>query len=238
MKIFIRLAVLLFLAPAAYSQSESTQFFADYLTSSSKIDGLFTQTGSINVENIGNPYLNKDFVASIIVLNDGSEIKDAPGRFNIFSNRVELKDGDNIIEVTKPLQIEKLVLNDRVFVYSLIITNKKTFNELTAKWFEVLVDGDVQLLGLHNQEVKTDSYASSYMGGGGTKQKFLKESMTLYMKAKNGPAIRFFPTPKNLSNFLDADKNVLVQDFIKSNKLKLSRLDDLIKTMVYANSLY
>jgi hypothetical protein len=90
----------------------------------------------------GSPYLNKQFQSSYILKINGGEIRDMALRYNIYNDQMEFKKDGKIFSIALPNEVVRINMGGKVFIYKSYMTAKK----LSAGYFQVMYEGDYQLL--------------------------------------------------------------------------------------------
>lgn len=167
----------------------------------------------------GTQYLDKNFQESYILKVNGVEIKDMRLRYNIYSDNMEFREDGQTFVVAFPSEIHRVKLNGKVFIYDQYLL----LNKITYGYFEVLYEGDFQLLKKYITTLKIPEKRDSE-----DSLRFVRQSPVYYFRRGEG---RIYPilTQKQLTKVIQPVHQPVI-DFIKVNKingrdeLKLIRL--------------
>ncbi len=131
----------------------------------------------------GSPYIQKEFISGKIIKRDGNEYKEILLRYNVYNNAMEFKQNGTILEIADPQTIDRILLNDKIFVYS----KYSAFRKFKASYFQLLNEQKYQLLKKYNVLLK-GSDASTGFENQHQKMKFEKMPPTYYFRYRNGTA--------------------------------------------------
>ncbi|MGQ8337904.1 hypothetical protein ACUNWD_15245 [Sunxiuqinia sp. A32] len=223
--------VLILLISLFIANSSSAQIVMD-------ISKLFNDIGGENhfernklaYEDIkGSPYLQEDFIEGLIIINDSSLYKGVPMRYNVYNEIIEFEHPNGtILEIDNPDQFREYIINDQAFIYhTLAKTNK---NE--KGFYEVLVSGKLTLAKKYNIELKDPLPPQAYKDAKPAEFSF-KPSYYYIIK---GNQISEVSNEKNLLEAISSNQNN-IKSYIKKNKLKVKKEDDLKNIIEYYNSL-
>lgn len=169
-------------------------------------------------------YLNDDFIPGVIVLFDGTEMSDLPLRYNVYYQQMQFIDGDDTLAVADPAQIKLISYDERDFIFYQFERN----SILDTGIFEVIMDGECKLMVRHQVDYHLEADDPA-------KEGFVKSSQ-LYVSKKGKPAVKMNPNKKSVCNAFH-DKQEEVKEFIRSNKLKMNRYQDVILVVEFYNSI-
>ncbi len=171
----------------------------------------------------GNPFFNKNFLSAKV---EGATNL-VPARYNMYTDTIELMNDGTIYELPKANTYSKItfVNSGETFVY---------INEgiNAVGYYLELVPGKYRLLKKLKSEFR-DAVPALNSFTAATPPKFETEKPIYFIKFGND----FIKIPKN-SKELDAsfsDKKDALNDFIKTNKIKLNKEEDLIKLINFLN---
>ncbi len=185
-------------------------------------------------EVIGDYYLNKRWNhASILLYQSETMIEGYPVKYDIKNDLIEIKTttGIKVLDVRK---IKNLVWTDSLAVAPQYFVNAKEFKkekESYAGLLEVMVDGPLPLLKRTELDVREPNYVPA-LDVGSKDTKIFQKSVILY--SKDGELIVI----KNKKDVLEAsgDLSKEVEDFIKKNKLNLSKDAGMRRAFEFINS--
>ncbi|HCC69990.1 MAG TPA: hypothetical protein DEQ09_02400 [Bacteroidales bacterium] len=179
-------------------------------------------------ENIGGtPYLNKEFEPGKVYLKSG-EVFTGEYRFDLYANQIQFINEGSRYVISYPDKIYKVELNGHTFKY----IDYKIDAGIRNGYFITLVEGYYSLYLKKSKRLKDPVPTKPYQQA--RPAKFLDYKDCYYIKIGDEPAIRV----KNMKGIIKISGNLGldVEDFIKREKIKLSREYDLVKLVNYINS--
>jgi hypothetical protein len=190
----------------------------------------------IELDVLGTPYMNDSWMYGYFHAYDTIKIEGL-FRYNVFNQEIAFIYGEDTLSIAAPLNVDTIAFSGKYFTYSLYIEEKKGPDVLASAYFEILNDGDFKLLRKNYVEIKENSYAKNYMGGGGDGREYFIHQSSLYYKPEPGSAA--FKLQKNKREILHLfkDKKEEISSYIKQNKLSISSEKDLIKIFNYYNQI-
>ncbi len=173
----------------------------------------------------GNPYLNSEFAEGVFFLKDTSKVK-LPVRYNIYSDEMEYQQKGINFVVGNPESLNRILLGESVFVYLPFIQK--------GGYFELFESGKCFLVQKRRVKFKP-AEGPKPVEGFAIPAKFVKEPDIFYIVVNHSEAIKI----ANMKSVLDAlkDQKPKIESFIKQEKIKNTRQDNLIKIVKYYNSL-
>lgn len=174
----------------------------------------------------GSPYLNENFTPAKI--NDISITKLV--RFDAFESRVEIMVDDNkvvILPDSEPYTITLLDGSDKVFITKGYIDEKGIAK---TSFFELIANNENYRLYL-KEEIKFEKAVKEQGYQEGKPAMFKKQKETYYISDIKGHSDQLLKIPYKSKNFLELfpDHSKKLKTFIKENKLKIDKGDDLIE---------
>ncbi len=204
------------------------------------IGGLqeYVDYASINISNTsfnnpyadfeGSPFLNSDFDIGQIKLKN-RKIYEGLLRYDIYADQIEFKTADgNIYAVKNPEVLGEITINSSHF----ICFNKIEENSLEGI-YEVLADGEYLLIEKHQVELKDPIAAKPYVEA--KPASFSTKKSKYFILNLEGRFIEI-KTKKDLIA-LDTKKHDELKSYIKKNKIKISRKEDLISFVNFINEI-
>lgn len=190
----------------------------------------------IELDVLGTPYMNDSWMYGYFNAYDTIKIEGL-FRYNVFNQEIAFINGEDTLSIAAPLNVDTISFSGKYFTYSLYIEEKRGTDALASAYFEILNEGDFKLLKKNYVEIKENSYAKNYMGGGGDGREYFIHKSSLYYKPEPGSAA--FKLQKNRRKVLNIfeDKKSEISDYIKENKLNISNEKDLIKIFIYYNQI-
>ena len=182
----------------------------------------------------GSPYLYKDWMVGSVKLTNGIVYEGMNLMYDQMRDMLIFKaEGEKKQMFMHPVQEFKL--QEEV---NNVIVDERTFRNgypLTdgigpAAFYEVLVDGETQLLKRLTKAIVEEREDNSI-----TKTKQIKESVRYYI-ATDGKLTKINKTKKSMLEALGKNSAEL-EKYIKENKLNLRNDDDMAKLVAYANTL-
>jgi len=174
-----------------------------------------------NVE--GSPYLNDKFIEGFVYGIDSTYTK-LPVRYNLYSNEMEYQlKGINYV-FTNTRVISKIRIGESIFVYLPFMQK--------AGFYELLISGNCSLAA----RMWVKYFPEESLPITGYKQaRFMRQSDQFYIIVSNSQ----FAEIKNMQSVLDVLQNQRpkIESFIKQEKIKNIKKENLIKIVNYYNSL-
>jgi len=175
---------------------------------------------------LGSPYESDEFVPGSIVTLTKQHYVGIPMRFNIFSDQVEFKVPDGgIFAIGLPEIIDSVRIGDKTFIY---YPYKYSF-KIQKGYFKVLTPGSPALLQKMNIYLKPAEPPRPYKDP--IPPTFVRTPDEFYLAFSPDAALKI-TGKRDFLNTLNKNRSELEQ-FIKKNKLKLDKPDDLVKLMEY-----
>jgi hypothetical protein len=178
----------------------------------------------------GSPHEKNEFTDGLVVTRANQRYENIPLRFNIFSNEMEFRTGEGtVLFMAAPEIIDHIMIDNNKYVYSPYSIG----NRMHRGYFKVLLEGKATLLLKQNIIFKPAEPPQAYKES--QPAKFQKMSDDFFIKIEPSEAKKVSKT-NELVSLLNDPKNSTAA-FIKKNKIKVNRADDLVKTVEYFNSL-
>jgi len=151
-------------------------------------------------------------------------------RYNIYSNQIEFrKPGGEIFEISPPEIIDSIFIGESSYIYYPYTLGSKT----QKSFFKVLTKGSPMLLVKMNIILKEAELPGAYKDA--VPASFERMQDDFYLAEVPGEAIKF-SGKKDFLELLKSHSEEMEQ-FIKQNKTKFSRQDDMIKLVKFYYSL-
>ncbi len=191
-----------------------------------KINSSDAGRQSANIE--GTPYLNDEFSPGNVILNDSTIYKDIPLRYNAYSDQMEFKHSNGVVLILdKAGSYKEVQIGEKRFVYTTLSCEKNKF----TGFFEILVKGKATLFKKYTVNITDPQPAQPFKDPVPAQYQFKPESYYIVMDDKTISV----SNEKSLLNDL-SDKGGLAA-FIKKNKLKTRKQEDLAEIVQYINSI-
>jgi hypothetical protein len=172
----------------------------------------------------GSPYEKKQFVPGDIYTSERHRYPGIPLRFNIYSGQMEyLKESGEIFEVSSPEKIDSILVDGSKYVYVPYLTSSK----VQKGYMKVLTEGTPRLLvrmkiSFHKAEPPA-LYKEAVPAG------FDREPDEFYLSFPNQDAIPV--SGKKEFPEIWSGKQDELEKYLKSDKIKWNRQDDLVRLM-------
>ncbi len=175
----------------------------------------------------GTPYLNKEFTKGLITTNTGSEF---PGeyRFDIYANQVEFRRDGQILRLSAPSKISKIVIGDLTLKYY----SYKEGKEIRDGYFIVLEEGQFTFLEQKTKILFAKVPAKPYQEA--TPARFADGKDFIWLKVGDNAAERILNTKDIIR--ICGDHGTLAKQFIDKEKLKFKERSDYIRLAEFLNS--
>lgn len=171
-------------------------------------------------------YLDDEWKEGSARVQDG-KILEGDFRYNIYHQQMQaIRNGDTFA-FARPEELEWLKIDGRKFVYT---TFMRESGEVAASWFEVLCDGDCCLLLRRYIKYRMTDGDDDH-----TNDQLYKLD-EYYAQKGSDCAERLNLSRKEILRAMK-DHREEVEDFIKSERLKLRHEEDLVRLVAYYNSL-
>lgn len=224
------LCILFVVAIVSNAQSQiqvyGTQSMVEKLRLNKSIQGI-SNTYYSEIE--GDPYLYKEFTDGAVTMKN-EEVFKAQLRYDIKAGEIQFKDNDEVYALINQEEIERIEIKKMKFMYSeygVLGDNAK----IKTAYFEVLAEGDFILLAKKNIRIQDPEPPKLYTEA--KPAKFIILADSYYIKNNDSPAVRI-KTKKDFKTYFE-DKAQGVTEFAKTQKLAVSKKDDLIQIVDFAN---
>ncbi len=180
----------------------------------------------LNEEGIkGSPYENEEFTNGFLVTINNTKYENIPLRLNIYNDDIEYqtKDGEILALYNRGI-INHLMIGSSKYKYLPYSKGDRTYKT----FFKVIEEGKASLLVRHKVIFSEARPAADYKKS--APPTFKRQPDEYYIKLDDGLAQKV-SGKKDLETILSPS----VKAFIKKNKIKTTRLDDLQKLVHYYN---
>lgn len=235
-KVFLFLSIL-FLSYVGFSQDMKVIKIPQgaRVESTTVIDGVTTHSYSIRskIPVNGIPFLDRQFSFGILELHNGQKSDEVLLRYNIAKDIFEILQNNDTLTLNRPDEVKYILLKDKVFVYDPVL--RKNTERKQNGFFELRINGELSLYIKRNKDLSYDSFASNYQGGSGTKEYYYIDKVTFIGKTSDGKVFLL----NSLKNFIINCKkhNAEIKAYVKDQKIKFKKEDDLVKLVDYYNKL-
>lgn len=199
------------------------------------IDGVSTHNYATksNIPVNGIPFMHETFQEGVLELHDGKRSAGILMRYNIAKDLFEILRGNDTLTLNRPFSVKNVYLDNKIFFFDPKLRDDAPRNQ--NGYFQLQTKGKLSLYIKRIKELSFDSFATHYKGGSGTKQYYYVDKVSFIGQTTEGKPFLITSTNSLISN-LDAHQSE-VKTFIKKNRMKLRKKEDLIKVVDFYNSL-
>ena len=171
----------------------------------------------------GSPYLNNEFVDGTFYIKDTVAIK-LPIRYNIYVDHMEYKSDGAIYYVDSPQSLSRIVLGESVFIYLPSIGK--------GGYVELLESGKFKLVLKRRVDFK---HSESKPMEGLIRSRYESNIDIFYLLNNQNQVFRI----ENMNSVMKAmqDQKTQIETFIKQEKIRNTKKENLVKIVKYYNSL-
>jgi len=188
--------------------------------------------GALHLDNLGEEsslFFLDTWEKGELVLKDKTIIDDRLYRYNMCTQQMEFINEEDTLAIAIPEEIESLSFADHKFVFE----EYEKDGQVQKAYFELLVDGKCKLLVYRWIAYKyvedMDDCGARYA----SEKNFLKEE---YYVSKDDHTAILIPESNRRFVEMMSDKDIDMKSYMKVNKLKVCREDDLEKLISYYNA--
>lgn len=171
-------------------------------------------------------YLNEVWADGKATLVDGTALN-GKFRYNIYKQKMEAVIEGDTFAFAKPCELSVLQMGEHKFVYSTFLRSDR---EVSNTWFEVLCEGDCQLLLRRYIKYRVSDGDED---PGNDKLYRLDEYYTC--RGEGSPDRLYISKKLILDSFQNREAEMF--DYLKSKKLNVKERSDLIKLFAYYNTM-
>lgn len=177
----------------------------------------------------GTPYLSDKWTPSRITMNNGSIIDSIDLRLNAYKNEMCYRDKDREYTIGASKNIKEIAMGSKKFI-SYPLTPE---NAISNSYFEVLAEGNTELLVLYYIKVIEPTYNNPLDYG--VKKSQLKLCERYFIKTEES-IIEIDKKGKCIFDRL-RDKGDILKKRIKEKDLSFKKKEDLVKIITYINEM-
>lgn len=178
----------------------------------------------------GSPYLNDEFINGSLFTTSKLHFVDLPLRFNIFNDQMEFKTESNQIQaIANPDIVFQIELDSNKIVYLSFSTEKK----IKKGFFIVLESGNVSLYAKPEVEFVKPTLPVPFKDA--EPAKFIRKQDKYFIKIANEHA-KLVVKAKDFIDIMP-DKKAYIEEYIKTNKVKINNPEKLNALVKYMNTL-
>ena len=220
----------IFLFISAYSQQIYKYDLIDFYNYAGYLEQ--SKSNALKYDDIkGSPYLQDAFIPGRIYLTSGSYYDGVPLRYNVYDDHIEFQNKDGIAYyLDNPAEFSQITIGDDTFIHSMYIDEN---NHQMEGYFSLIEGGKGQLLMKYRILYREAEEARPFIDP--KPARFISASDEYYIRVNDHKAL----CVKGDKPILDAlaDHSKEVKAYIKENKLKSRKKDDLIKIIKFYNTL-
>jgi hypothetical protein len=226
-RIFLNILVLL--SGTGLLQAQPTGYtLGDF--SKTFLGSQYGKISDVRSEINGSPYENDLFVSGEVFTSMQLHYTGIPLRYNIYADQMEFKNPDGgIFEFSRPELIDSIVIGTSKYMYAAFMTGSKT----QKGYFKVLTGGTPALLLKMNTILKPAESAALYKDA--VPASFERTQNKFFLLFPLKEAVRF-SDKKDFLKILNSFQAEMDQ-FIKKNKIRFNKQEDLVVLMNYYSSL-
>jgi hypothetical protein len=227
MKRYIIILMILFASANLNAQNLQTlqDFYKKFKTTQFQ-QGIINQQDEVE----GSPHEKENFEIGTVITKSEIVYENVPLRFNIYSNDVEFKTEDGtIFFLASPEIIDHVLIGQDKYIYAPYALG----NRMLRGYFKVLSEGKVSLLLKLNMNLKQAELPQAYKEA--QPARFIRSMDEFFIRIPPSEAHKF-TNKKELTSILN-DKTTEIEGFIKKNKTRFNKQDEIKELVDYYNSL-
>jgi len=178
----------------------------------------------------GTPYLNNDFLDGNITASDGTLIKGAKLRFNVFNDRMEVKQNNMLFELSNDV-VRRVQIGGRTFDYLKYELDQKE----SVGYLEMISEGKWKLYCRYSKKYK-EVQPQKAMEEHDSPAEFRDLPPLFFLLKEGAESAQGFRSKKELLQLFPENRNEM-QAYMKKNKMKHNEPEDLQKLLGYYFSL-
>lgn len=178
----------------------------------------------------GSPYLQDGFIEGTVTRKNGDVYHQVPLRYNGYDDQIEFKPPTGVaLYLSNPEEFQSVTIGSQKYIY--LSSNSK--RQEADGYFELLEDGKTKLLKKHAVVLKEAEPAKPYQDP--KPAAFEKEPASFFVLNEKQEVIEI----SNTNSLLDAlpSANNELKSYLKKNKLKVRKEDDLRQVIAHYNEL-
>lgn len=222
-----RLIIFLFIASIGQTIAQRLQ-----LISPDAYNGIYVPVErALNYNNIeGSPYLDDDLLKGYVKFSFGDSTVQYV-RYNIYSDEMEYLDGEKLYVIENVNSLDHVHVNGHFLFYR----TYKLRNSFREGYLDRLVEGRYNLYLKYNVDFEEAKPArSSYHEP--TPNRFVMKNPTWYCSIDNS-VIKNFETDNSSLEEIFREDFAEMKKYIKAEKLKLRKQEDVVRLFEYYNSM-
>lgn len=185
--------------------------------------------GKSQIEYKGTPYIEVKDNSCTITLSDNREISGLTIRYNAYKDQMEIKNKGHFYVVPKQKEIPFFKLAGRIFMYSIFVEG----NSKKTGYLEILINDRYSIFKQHGKLLIEAKQPKPYQDA--KPPQFKDEKSTYYFAIDNELPVKI-NSFKSIAERLPVHSDV-ISSYVKRNKLKFRRQEDVENLINYLNSL-
>ncbi|NQU88689.1 MAG: hypothetical protein HQ541_23345 [Mariniphaga sp.] len=210
----------------------SSVFSQDFRSINDLINETNIRSRGINNNNdyTGSPYENDEFVKGKLITHSEFIYNDIPLRLNIYNNNIEYKDDKGeTFAIDNPDYFSLINIGDAKIRYITYELGKK----INKAYFKVIEEGKATLLLKPKVNFQEATKPGAYQEAKSASFKRLPDEIYIQVGEKKAQQV----TNKKSLLLILSEKQGLINAFLKENKIKLNKSEDILKVVRYYNSI-
>lgn len=157
-------------------------------------------------------------------------------RYNLYGQEFEMIHNKDTFAIIAPFNIQSITISNKKFVHGFYVKRKLVNEYLGSAYFEVLNEGSCRLLMRHDVKIKSGGGPATHSWAGSDADAFVQYKQLYFQNARGSEVVQFRKRKKYLRRVF-ADQYDLMEKYIRSEKIKVKNVGELIKVFNYYNSL-
>lgn len=184
----------------------------------------------------GSPFINDNWVSSIVTLSNGKQLGPVSVKLNIESSELYYLDSAGKEMVAQNGSVRKVECLDYYGKDSIRYVFKNGYPAIDKQdenfYYQVFTEGKIELLAKKFKYIRSEKNDLT----GEMSKAFIDGAVVLYVDAY-GLMQGYHPTKDFVTSLFEQDKEQAIKAFIETNKISLKKIPDLIKLFNYYNRL-
>jgi hypothetical protein len=177
----------------------------------------------------GSPYETEEFITGDVITTNNIRYKGVPLRLNIYSDEMEFKNEDgSVLALAAPESVDSLIVGNEKYIYSPYASG----NKILRGFFVVLAEGKLTLLKKKNVYLKPEEPAGAYKDA--VPPTFVRKPDEFFFRILPAEAKKV-TGKKDIAELLP-DSPPALNEFLKKNKVRFNKAEDLIQIAHLYNS--
>jgi len=177
----------------------------------------------------GSPYETEEFITGDVITTNNIRYRGVPLRLNIFSDEMEFKTEDgSVLCLAAPEFTDSVIVGKEKYIYCPYASG----NKIQRGYFVVLAEGKLTLLMKKNVYLKPEEPAGAYKDA--VPPTFVRKPDEFYFRILPSEAKKV--TGKKDIPELLPDSPPSLNEFLKKNKVRFNKAEDLLKIVHLYNS--